>query len=162
MTTTEKISAIHAACIEVNPEIMELKFGCFFKWNYDTWCVNCARCDDTVYAFSCTGDKHSWPLEYNEKENWRFKWDRFGKERMEEMETLGRPIRLADVLLAIAQTDNEPGNWFVDMQGNFWEIENGMVPTLKDCFPSWNLRKDSIYDQDEATIDFIHQVLKGV
>lgn len=33
----EPIEIIRAACIKTNPEIMELKFGCFVKGNYDEY-----------------------------------------------------------------------------------------------------------------------------
>lgn len=62
-----------------------------------------------------------------------------------------RPIRLADVLLAI------PEGFALDSQGYFCEGDyNGYVPNgLK-----WNLRNDSLESQSKDTIKFIASLLK--
>lgn len=72
-----------------------------------------------------------------------------------------RPIRLADVLVAI-------GNMMVivDARGNFYKLEM----KLSDKMPSfdekagtakWNLLKDDLREQREETLEFIANLLKA-
>jgi hypothetical protein len=68
-----------------------------------------------------------------------------------------RPIRLADILLAIAKF----GDYYtIDVDGRFifgkeWIKESNDVLAL-----TWNLRKDSLTDQSEETITFLANLLK--
>lgn len=61
-----------------------------------------------------------------------------------------RPIRLTDVLLASQAADGTGINQF----GWFFMLLEDDV----EC-PQWNLRRDSLDDQSEETISFLHQVL---
>jgi hypothetical protein len=70
-----------------------------------------------------------------------------------------RPIRLADVLLAI-------GNMLivVDAEGNFYRLKmmlNWKVPRItKDShLGKWNLRADDLSQQSPETVDFIYSLL---
>lgn len=78
-----------------------------------------------------------------------------------------RPIRLADVLLAIENTrDKNLKKWYaVSTSGLFLENKvekitpriyaHPMISTLR----SWNLRKDSLEEQSEETITFLAELL---
>jgi len=61
-----------------------------------------------------------------------------------------RPIRLADVLLAI-----EPGI-YLDVSGGFFKHD---ARGVRIYFAIWNLRKDDLNSQSEETIDFLAGVL---
>lgn len=69
----------------------------------------------------------------------------------------GRPIRLADVLLAI-------GNMLtiVDCDGNFYQMKmklSDKEPKFEKHLGKWNLRIDDLTQQSEAFIDFLHSLL---
>lgn len=64
------------------------------------------------------------------------------------------PCRLSDVLLAM------PEGWALRNDEVFVFCDGAGEYEMSEY--SWNLAKDSLYDQEEATIDFIHQVLFGV
>ncbi|MFA5790689.1 MAG: hypothetical protein WC976_06485 [Caldisericia bacterium] len=146
------------------PSIMELKHGCYFRWNGDTWFVNCERCDkEFIFAYSCTGDAHDWPdaLQITEKTAWNYKYKNFSKEDQEEIEILGRPIRLADVLLA--------------SRGKIECQEMGILGTEKSeeeeflfnacCtdIVGWKLSQDNLDSQSGECKEFLYEILvKGV
>jgi len=122
MTTQDKINAIREACISVNPEIVELKFGCkvrFGRWGDSNRIYTVvSRHEDKVF---CVRD---------------------GKKSVDRITLtddeiiLGRPIRLADVLLAMDER----------------------IPIMKTVL-YWNLCADDLNLQEEATINVIHNVL---
>lgn len=63
-----------------------------------------------------------------------------------------RPIRLADVLLAIKKD-----GFSLSSDGIF--LENIDYETYKEC-GAWNLRKDDLNEQSEETINFLAELLK--
>lgn len=143
------LEIVKEACTKANPEIMELKSDCLFKWNYDIWKVNCKKCDaGRTYAFSCSGDKHSWPAEMGARDNWDYKYRYFNAEEIGEAEILGRPITLADVLLAIERVE--------DMEGKkiLYRLIGFSEPEIR-----WNLHKDSLDQQSQRTLDFLATLL---
>lgn len=86
-----------------------------------------------------------------------------------EIPELGRPIRLADVLLAIKQMDIDMEKKIEDVSGRGGAACANLRATLL-TFASmtdirkefWNFRADDLTLQESATIDFIHSVLFGV
>jgi len=78
--TNEKIEAIRMACIAVNPEIVELKFGCVY------------RCKKKGYGHCLTIPMLTKDGPVKRNTEGEFVRDEYIKE------IIGRPIRLADVL----------------------------------------------------------------
>ncbi len=74
----------------------------------------------------------------------------------------GRPIRLADVLLAIGKTNCPKHKTFshlaLDMYGEFYDSDKNQAKVLA----TWNLRQDDLTLQNPATIDFLHSILCSV
>lgn len=154
MTTQEKLEAIRQACIRSNPEIVELKRGCYFKWNHDMWQVNCEKCEGLLFAFSCSGDKHSWPPEMGAGPHWDYKYRHFNQEEQSEFEIIGRPTRLADVLLAIMHTEHH-----VCISSNErFELLNEKGEWVQQ-FKTWYLHNDDLSQQSPETIDFLYDLL---
>lgn len=162
--TPQKREAIRKACIAANPEIVELKLGCLIRPKNEEGLVN-------LYKFEWgdeKGEHDHFPLEvihytpdsetYEERELIEGElvvgfFDPFEgyvvrqdtrdwlamDDMKEDVEILGRPIRLADVLLTGA--------------------DGFGAKNVLDLTIYWNLRKDSLEDQSEETIDFIYQLL---
>lgn len=70
-----------------------------------------------------------------------------------------RPIRLADVLLAIGKAMTRGNSYFVDADGGFheWFAPQGRLDLR--TVGRWNLRADDLSQQSEETIDFIASLL---
>ncbi len=140
MTTKEKLEAIRQACIKANPEIVELKFGCLISgFGHHRSPVVCLDKDYTAFL-------HAPTLITNDKT----------KNVQANYEIIGRPIRLADVLLALhrtSRTQNVSINTLVGtmMNHNF---------TRDDLNKHWDFYKDSLDEQPEETISFIYELLK--
>lgn len=140
MTTQEKIEDIRQKCIEANPEIMELKFGCRVQNN---------RRGDMGYILAQEFNSNVY---YNEDTKQVLVRD------FEPDEIIGRPIRLADVLLAAREVSER-------IEGQLFVADNGMFCIAKvgkslDGLGYWNLAKDDLTLQGKPTIDFIHDLLK--
>lgn len=157
---------------ELCPDLLELKRGCFFKWNYDIWVINCEQCPkEKIFAYSCTGDIHSWPHEMGEGPHYQYKYKTFNRSEFEEekeyFEILGLHITLPDVLRAIGQDDehiirtfrlNEGWNFRVNRHGTADIEVIGIKQNSKNGWFSWNLLKN--YDgQTRETQLFIGGLL---
>jgi hypothetical protein len=72
---------------------------------------------------------------------------------------LGRPIRLADVLLAI---ENANGNIELATYGEPLHIGHYEKPEREGYYSKayWNLRADDLEKQSEETISFLYELLK--
>lgn len=135
---------IRAACIKANPEIVELKFGC--RVEYDT----------EIYEYLgvepiANGQFHrihhrtrDYPV--------TVRGVNIVKER--DLKVIGRPIRLADVLLAIDKVPL-PKHFVFLPSGNIYMFESGVLGTP---VATWNLLK-SFEDQEPETIAFIHSLI---
>jgi hypothetical protein len=111
----KKSEAIRTACIQANPEIVELKLGCEVeKLTYSEWdsgrfyvVAETAVCDKhKKFNEKCNEEEDGCIirdgveiLEWTEENWWTFRL------RQSELKSLGRPIRLADVLLAISKKE---------------------------------------------------------
>lgn len=119
MTNLDKIKE---ACIKANPEIMELKVGCEVMYGDDLK----EPCKVTL--------GNPYIVENNEVFN---PWNR--DDTSDLFEILGRPIRLADVLLVIFQAQQQR-------------------ETVKIVL-FWNLKDDNLEHQSEETLAFIASLL---
>jgi hypothetical protein len=136
MTRDEQLAFIRQKCLEANPEIVELKFGCQLldkrsgddKWLY----LHRAMGGSMVVEHKITGIGH-------------------GKDY--EFDVIGRPIRLADMLLAI-------GNPFVEVHANGGIVTQTNWPGHKLQQAVWNLRKDDLTEQSDECIEFLADLLK--
>lgn len=132
-TLQEKKNDIRAKCIEANPSIKDLVFGCDVQ--------------DVEYS-------HKWKYVGRYSDDWLILWKDdtgTGKARRENIQIIGRPIQLADVLLAIGNNTDE-GIYILD-DGTFADREDIVLG-------DWNLLKP-FSEQEEPVIRFIHELLHG-
>jgi hypothetical protein len=113
---------------EANPEIMELKFGCQLKDKEGTW----KFVGPVTFA---TGEYIS---------VWRDQ-SGLGKGRLEEFKVLGRPIRLADVLLALGKRQ--------------YEVSFNEASNTERVVEAWNLKDDNLDNQSKETKQFLIELL---
>lgn len=159
------IEFIRQKCIEVNPEIVELKFGCFINDKY-TMLLRCGGDfgnEIMQIVDTRTGEAGGYFASYIDDGN--------GDSRLEtvedwikngEIEIIGRDIRLADVLLAISHSEK---NWHqedfgcvsADLAEKSTSVE---LSTNEKGYAFWNLRQDNLNDQDDPTIKLIYDILK--
>jgi hypothetical protein len=136
----EKLAGIRVACIEANPEIVELKFGCRFHFTeeYDNYEMGSRDVEDIAIGVNRDGDFLHIVGIANE-----YDFDHYS-----EVQSLGRQIRLADVLNAmwLGEFDNNPT----------LRAEQEKVHQLAIM---WNLCKDDLTQQSPETIDFIHSLI---
>src|SRR4051794_270773 len=91
MNNQEQINLIREKCIASNPEIIELKFGCFFlaKGELRMMTQDCVGGIRALTIIEDEGDMvYAYPETFYQKA---------------DMRILGRPIHLADVLVAMNQ-----------------------------------------------------------
>lgn len=143
------IKAIREACIEANPEIQEIKFGC------EVW----------------IGEKRRavWDVEHRvmEKGDGMMKVirvERYGSTEFfpGEYTVIGRPVGVADVLAAIGSQGKE--DLFLRHDGLFlkWEKfteggsgHHGVVST----YVQWKLHTDRLEAQSEKCLKFLASLL---
>lgn len=113
-----KLQFIREKCIEANPEIVELEFGCEVK----------EKDSGEQFFIADRDDMDLMPDAY---------------------EIIGRPIRLADVLLAIPFK----ANMGIYADGTFIKRSAG------DTGYEWNLKDNNLEKQSKKTIDFIYNIL---
>jgi hypothetical protein len=134
--TNEKIQLIREKCIAANSEIMQLKFGCEVISGKTQFRILAIKDGVGLYEtdHGTIGD--------------------FTRNTIFD-EILGRPIRLADVLLASGcNTYTVPKDRFHSGDLLFsgdWQTGGQIV---------WNLRADDLEKQSEETISFIYELLK--
>lgn len=169
MTTQEKIEAVRQACIVSNPEIVELKFGCQINDNLiylglgysldfpqdenhtlkiitpEKGDYKNSQLTIKLYPLWRYGHDKDCDGECGVKDSWDF-CQRYHK-------IVGRPIRLADVLLAISGRTGYNGKcWMLEQDGLY------VFERLKRI--AWNLRNDDLTQQSEETISFLYELLK--
>ncbi len=135
-----KIETIREACIKANPSIKDLVFGCVVVnevgeqervlWSIDSW----KKGGKDVQLDGTAVHIHESELK----------------------EIIGRPIRLADVLLAIEKKYKD--KYRVTSQGVF-ENYNPLLQRHV-VNETWNLLKDDLTQQSDETIDFLFELLK--
>ncbi len=127
---------------EANPEIMELKFGCEFKYQ-DRLHRIVQKIKGNMYL---GGDGKIWSYEMLTQAKY--------------LEILGRPIRLADVLLALEEQVK------INMRDSKREVEllsNNMEylwAETKNIIKYWNLKKDFDNQSDKCKELLVKILLK--
>jgi len=182
MERNQKIEAIRKACIKANPEIVELKFGCQIKVIDEDIFGEIFRSgskskkpitDNDIKDLFAIEEARFFNLisyeEYGESVNVAVSpsYDIPGmvvvmddKGMWEEVtfEVIGRPIWIADVLLALNRIDY---NTSYEVEGDrFWFPEEDEQGDWNTTAVEWNLRKDSLDNQPDATIDFLFSLLE--
>jgi hypothetical protein len=145
MNNQEKINKIREKCIAANPEIVELKEGCQVI-------VGDGKLRHTIYGIN-DGNKRfmaflNKPFREDLLANTFYDCEFSGD--AEGVEILGRPIRIADVLLSHRMKYSEAG---------YIEYNRETVSIVDGAF-AWNLRADELEQQPEETVDFIYQLLQ--
>ena len=133
-----KLQQVRAKIIEAVPEIMELKFGCRGMYKKTISCdfIGLSAAGNFIWTWQ-TG---KYALNKTLK-------------NLNDVEILGRPIRLADVLIAIVASSMYDGFGIEMLSGtvSFSHANGG--------YAKWNLHKDSLDDQNEELVDFLHTIL---
>lgn len=123
---TEHYNQLKSIIQKANPEIMELKFGCEIRGM-------------GFYAYGLS-DRNNGDLVGYATSLGRFDGN------LNNDEILGRPIRLADVLLAIGE------KWVM--------VSNNSFPQqVVEVFNKWNLRDDNLDHQSEECKHFLIDLL---
>jgi hypothetical protein len=154
MTREETISAIRQLCVKANPEIMELKPGCVLD-------LNCGESYGwmTIHQITNVCKKHKkyreeCGIEENGCSNEEAMFGTSGYDEgwwthtikvadIKPHQIIGRPIRLADVLLVLFDTKGE--------------AERGFILTV---VADWNLRADTLDEQSDECVAFLAGLLE--
>lgn len=147
-----KLQFIREKCIDANPEIVELKFGCeLYHHNYHK--------NAKIYEVRATGNGDI--VRYDTDKGHSFYSDevaegKIGRNGLKEIWIIiGRPITLSDVLLAMGKTNNEQR---VSMRTDGTIVfVNVITEQTENC--RWNL-KETFENQSKETISFIYGILK--
>ena len=140
------LELIRQKCIETNPEIMELKFGCEVQYrNSEERVTAIGKEYQNPELPGCLFVPVGYPKGTDE-------FKARGNPEIRTLHILGRPIRLADVLLAMqAQAEKDLANRQIPLPrpALFGKVAN-----------QWNLKADDLSKQSEETINFIAELLK--
>jgi hypothetical protein len=131
MTKDDQINFIREKCIEANRDIVELKVGCEVDRGADI-----EKIKEYVVGYFGT----TIALVRDHKALGTFLPFEVSKDLASSWTILGRPIRLADVLLAFCEIDKE---------SDYIEIVR-----------TWNLRADDLREQSEEKIKFLYNLLQ--
>lgn len=144
MITEQKLQAIRRKCVEANPEIMELRDGCIVQYEYVHGGVSM---QGAFFGRMFGSEKDDqWGLRVKNCVMPIPNKTHFEKTAIR----LGRPVRLADVLLAWkASRPTDVRYWHSNASGC---DQDGIIS-------SWDLRNDSLNDQSPETIDFLFRLL---
>jgi len=160
---------IRNACIKANPSILDLVFGCelitgntalgrviFLEEKIDKygthWKVFCPNMDnDLAESFGSRIRSYGWkkPLE-------------------PDLPIIGRPIRLADIILAIKKKDTDlEAEFAIKYKGhppvkynNFYQFMMFLTKFEMDGGSFWNLQNDDLSLQSQGTKELIANLLK--
>jgi hypothetical protein len=137
MLKDDQINIIRGKCIEANPEILALKFGCEVigpKGEIYT-STSFPDPDGAIFADNLK-DETATLLSASEYDT-----------------ILGRPIRLADVLLALEKASDERHSIRAEKDGWFFAIAQNVIGM-------YNLQTDDLREQSEETIKFLYELLQ--
>lgn len=150
-----KREEIRKKCIEANPSIIALEFGCLLHRTHEGKDYGYYQILEQGSGFHpemlwvssrVFGKIHIDKNETGTEEELSI------KDITDKFEILGRPIRLADVLLALSQVGA------VTRGGKY--LINIVTDGNSHIDYRWNLLKDNIADQSPETIDFLYNLLK--
>lgn len=145
MTTKEKLEEIRLVCIEVNPEIVELKSGCWFDIGGERKII--------MFPDGVSQEGRSFLANDN------ILYSRELLLLSKNIRIIGRSITLPDILMAF---DVALERIRVTERGFFMELDDQEDEQF--CFSrdgelvAWDLHR-GVDGQDDFTIDFIHQKL---
>ena len=143
------LQKIREACIKANSEIVELKFGCEVVRKSGTDAVGRkARSEGKEGIIVSMYENFVGVLWYGN--------ENISQEFSENLEIIGRPIHLADVLLAIAHsipapieiTEFQVGDRFKEFDDKVWSVVK-----------RWEWKDDNLENQSEPTKQFIADLL---
>lgn len=141
-----KLNEIKAKVVECVPSIMELDFGCeFLLVEHGGEQKICG-----TYVDEVDGVEEIISVDY-------MHWNgMFRKLPVKDIyKVLGRPIELADVLRTLGQLSDHPT--ILSTSGEIGKVKDVWGQGFHNC-PKWNL-SESLENQGEETIDFIHRLL---
>jgi hypothetical protein len=146
-THQQKLEDIRKACVAVNGDITKLQFGCKviikdLDENSEYGSVSLHQ--DIIIADNLAEEDGFWELQC--KSN-TYECYTSG------FEIIGRPITLADVLLAIAETE-----YCSFLQIGLTTADKVLLTAKGGIFAYWNLLK-TLDGQSEETVAFIHSLL---
>lgn len=141
------LEIVREAVIKAVPEIIELKFGCRVKG-----IANHLPPVEGEIAFFVEE-----PPSFIVNSDFGL----VGNYTKEDLNVIGRPIRLADVTYTISRTKHA-SNVLFDSMGGYWEIYmRDEDAVLKQQFPArWNLLKDDLSMQSPQALEFLAKLLK--
>lgn len=139
------IASIRRIVIAANPEITELKFGCVFQVKDDGKVFTCIDAKIMERAVNNEVSRFASVVFMDSKGTLEGAFDR------NEIEIIGRLIRLTDVLLAISKTGyaNMLLSSMIHKDGEFGIFEF-----------SWDLKNDDLEKQSDACISVVHSLLE--
>lgn len=157
------IQNIRRKCIEANPEIVELKFGCKVFIPGENNFSNRGKRGFGIITKSYVGETASWSG-YDRTEDkisvYMYEHDVYRPVigiNKNKIEITGRDIRLADVLYVMNKCKKSYEiHWLVDELGMFQRYaRNATMKTYQ-----WNLLKDNLEDQSDEMLAFINNLLQ--
>lgn len=138
------LETIRVACIKADPSILDLEFGCEVKLKRNLH----TRFKGERGMIAGTPEGYAIAFE-----NGHLMMTEDGED---DIEVLGRPIRLADVLLAIGSTEygiDATGHFLKDFcEKSAWD-DKGEIPF------KWNLKQDDLEKQSKECLAFIASLL---
>lgn len=178
MTPNDTLKAVREAVVRAVPEILELKFGCVIEdqrypdngrlYTIVAECGICfkhKRCDgeretcdvvDGKYAISSGEDYDDFGYRAAD-----IKTEDIDKGK--DWKVIGRPIRLADVLRAIAEAQVSNGEpYLVDAAGQFYDIRQQKAVgylTSNDVLAQWPLPDDNLDHASPECVAFLYSIL---
>jgi hypothetical protein len=169
MTKHKKLQFIREKCIESNPEIVELKFGCEGMWHFPaSENTKGGVIKAVILEKMKIGAIHIFTEENKKRSN--LTWRTATILPSDFREIIGRTIRLADVLFTIKHKEikqekemqrkvNELGGSPGIKYPLFYQAMMTITKYELDKGGFWNLLKDDLTLQSEETIDFIYNLL---
>lgn len=146
MTREQNIEIIRKACIKANPDILKLKFGCEVELNKESKSERMT----VVKLLDKTGE---YVVTYQDGTQ--------GLNQPDELKIIGRPIRLADVLVAMNADRENIWGYYLGSDGYLCESIEGDFGTELESTPCrWNLKNDDLALQPDETLEFLVNILK--
>lgn len=170
-TREENIKIVREACIAANPSIAELEKGCLvkrkvFKLKIEGEPELESESVFEVYDRNYTFDGERFHIDgfcwvenkvtYPSVTDRKFNYENLEDHGAVKYEIIGRPIRLADVLLAMNTN-------IIRIDATLTQGDSGYclyVSVKENGHMFWNLLKDDLEEQSDETISFLCGILK--
>lgn len=147
MTTQEQIQFIRQKCVEANPDIVKLQYGCWVKrkdYYVPDLLIHIQSYEDFNDVSICEARNGEYAIANNY---------RASTQEISDWIIIGRDIRLADVLLAMNGKLGDD-TYAIGYHGCTHKPEGQYV------LHNWVLTKDRLEEQSPATIELIYNLLK--